>query len=74
MANDGTAGRPAQHQPAISVRRRHAEGRLAWCQFAFSVICVIGGVALCLTGNPGAGIPLIGVGAWSQVRVVINLR
>ncbi|MEV5468938.1 hypothetical protein AB0N37_25475 [Streptomyces griseoincarnatus] len=54
--------------------RRRSEGALGWCQFGFSVFCVGSGVALCFTGFPFVGGPLITAGTCLHIKVEINPR
>ncbi|MFH9800483.1 hypothetical protein [Streptomyces virginiae] len=73
MSADRTSSITAQDTgPAISVRRRRSTGALAWCQFAFSVSCAVGGVALSMAGLPAIGIPLILAAPSSHITITLN--
>ncbi len=66
----------SKHTPPIGSARANADRpgnrALAWAQFAFSVLCVVGGAAISLLGNPPLGITIVTVAAGWQTTIHIR--
>ncbi|MQY40039.1 hypothetical protein SRB17_80680 [Streptomyces sp. RB17] len=66
----------SKHTPPIGSARADADRSgnraLVWAQFAFSVLCVVGGTAISLMGNPPLGIAIVTVAAGWQITIHIR--